>query len=55
MTNIRHWLVMTILCLSGGVIFLLPFLREVYYIPMQEAFGYNNTQLGIQMSVFGAA
>ena len=55
MTNIRHWLVMTILCLSSGIIFLLPFLREVYYIPMQEAFGYNNTQLGIQMSVFGAA
>ncbi|MEO1842207.1 MAG: MFS transporter, partial [Pseudomonadota bacterium] len=55
MTNIRHSLVMTILCLSGGVIFFLPFLREVYYIPMQEAFGYNNTQLGIQMSVFGAA
>ena len=52
--RIRHWLVMAILCFSGGIIFMLPFLREVYYIPMQEAFGYNNTQMGVLMSVFGA-
>lgn len=32
---------------------MLPFLREVYYIPMQEALGYDNTQMGILMSVFG--
>jgi len=44
MGRIQRWLVMTILCLSGGIIFMLPFLREVYYIPMQDAFGYNNTQ-----------
>ena len=54
MGNIRRWLVMAILCFSGGIIFMLPFLREVYYIPMQEAFGYNNTQMGVLMSVFGA-
>lgn len=53
MQMLRRWLVMTILCFSGGIIFLLPFLREVYYIPMQEAFGYDNTQMGVQMSVFG--
>ena len=53
MQSLRRWLVMTVLCLSGGIIFLLPFLREVYYIPMQEAFGYDNTQMGVQMSVFG--
>jgi nitrate/nitrite transporter NarK len=54
MERFRHWLVMAILCFSGGIIFMLPFLREVYYIPMQEAFGYNNTQMGVLMSVFGA-
>lgn len=53
MHNLRRWLVMTVLCFSGGIIFLLPFLREVYYIPMQDAFGYDNTQMGVQMSVFG--
>jgi nitrate/nitrite transporter NarK len=54
MERLRHWLVMGILCFSGGIIFMLPFLREVYYIPMQEAFGYDNTQMGVLMSVFGA-
>ncbi len=39
MSHIRHWLVMIILSFSGGIIFMLPFLREVYYLPMQEAFG----------------
>ena len=32
---------------------MLPFLREVYYIPMQEAFAYSNTQMGVLISVFG--
>ena len=32
---------------------MLPFLREVYYIPMQEAFGFDHWQLGVLMSVFG--
>ena len=45
---------MAILCFSGGIIFMLPYLREVYYQPMQAAFGYDNTQMGILMSVFGA-
>ncbi len=46
-------LVMVILCFSGGIIFMLPFLREVYYQPMQAAFGHDNTEMGILMSVFG--
>jgi nitrate/nitrite transporter NarK len=54
MERFRHWLVMAILCFAGGIIFMLPFLREVYYIPMQGAFGYSNTQMGVLMSVFGA-
>jgi nitrate/nitrite transporter NarK len=55
MSTFRRWLVMACLCLSGGIIFLLPFLREVYYIPLQKALGLTNTQLGVLMSVFGAA
>jgi len=44
---------MACLCLSGGIIYLLPFLREVYYIPLQKALHLSNTQLGVLMSVFG--
>lgn len=53
MSTFKHWLIMTCLCLSGGIIYLLPFLREVYYIPLQKALHLSNTQLGVLMSVFG--
>jgi len=53
MNIFRRWLVMTCLCLSGGLIYLLPFLREVYYIPLQKALRLSNTELGVLMSVFG--
>jgi nitrate/nitrite transporter NarK len=45
---------MACLCLSGGLIYLLPFLREVYYLPLQEALSLSNTELGFLMSTFGA-
>jgi nitrate/nitrite transporter NarK len=48
-----RWLTMFLLCTSGSIIYWLPFLSEVYYIPMQEAFGFSKTQMGILMSVFG--
>ncbi len=44
---------MACLCLSGGIIYLLPYLREVYYLPLLEALNLTNTQLGVMMSVFG--
>jgi nitrate/nitrite transporter NarK len=55
MSTFRRWLVMACLCLSGGIIYLLPFLREVYYLPLQKALQISNTQLGVMMSVFGSA
>jgi nitrate/nitrite transporter NarK len=55
MSTIRRWLVMACLCLSGGIIYLLPFLREVYYLPLQKALHVSNTQLGVMMSAFGTA
>jgi len=44
---------MACLSLSAGAIYLLPFLREIYYLPLQRALGVTNTQLGVLMSVFG--
>lgn len=52
--DIRHWLIMVVLSVSGGLIFMAPFLREVYYIPMQEAMNLSNTEMGMLMGVFGA-
>jgi nitrate/nitrite transporter NarK len=53
MKSLRHWLIMVVLSVSGGMIFLAPFLREVYYIPMQEAMNLSNTQMGMLMGAFG--
>ncbi len=51
----RRWLVMTVLSFSGGIIYLLPFLQEVYYIPLANALDLdlNNTQVGSLLSIFG--
>jgi nitrate/nitrite transporter NarK len=53
MTRASKWLVMAVLGLSGTVIYLLPFLREIYYEPLQRALQINNTQSGMLTSVFG--
>jgi sugar phosphate permease len=47
------WLTMALLCLSGGLIYWLPFLSEIYFVPMQDAFGFSKTQIGILSGTFG--
>ncbi len=54
MTALRRWLLMVVLGFSGGVIFLLPFLRESLYRPLSDALSLSNTEFGMLMSVFGA-
>jgi nitrate/nitrite transporter NarK len=44
---------MTVLSLSGGIIFLLPFLQEVYYKPLAAALSLDNTEVGSLLSIFG--
>jgi MFS family permease len=46
-------LTMVMLCLSGSIIYWLPFLSEIYYVPMQDAFGFSKTQIGLLSSVYG--
>ena len=43
---LRHWLIMAVLSFSGGIIFMLPFLQEVYYIPLAQALNLTNTHVG---------
>lgn len=42
-----------VLSLSGGIIFFLPFLQELYYRPLAVALQLNNAQIGSLLSVFG--
>ena len=44
---------MVLLCLSGSIIYWLPFLSEIYYVPMQDAFGFSKTQIGVLLSTYG--
>lgn len=53
--NTKKWLKLVLLCLSGSVIYRLPYLRELYYIPLQQATGVTNAQLGLLMSAYGIA
>jgi nitrate/nitrite transporter NarK len=53
MTRASRWLVMAVLGLAGTVIYLLPFMREIYYQPLQEALHINNSQAGMLMAAFG--
>ena len=53
MSTVRHWLILVVLSLSGGIIFLLPFFFEVYYRSVADALGISNTEMGILFSAFG--
>ena len=51
--NIHRWLIMMVLSLSGGTIFFLPLLQEVYYKPLAEALALDHTKVGSLMSIYG--
>ncbi len=53
MTASEKWLTMLLLCLSGSIMYWLPFFSEIYYVPMQNSFGFSNTQIGVLSSTFG--
>lgn len=51
--SIRRWLIMMVLSISGGTIYFLPILQEVYYQPLATALNLDNTQVGSLVSIFG--
>ena len=52
-SSAKKWITLLVLCAGGGVIYRLPYLREVFYIPMQNAFHFNNFQMGFLTSMYG--
>src|SRR5262245_1879928 len=48
-----RWVVMMVLALSGAVIYLLPFLREIFYEPLRLALGLTHSQSGVMVAAFG--
>ena len=50
--SFKQWATLFAICLAGGTIFKLAYLRDVFYVAMQEAFGFTNTQFGLMMTAF---
>ena len=48
----RQWLSLFCLCVGGGTIYKIPYIRDVFYVQFQEAFGATNTQMGLMMTVY---
>ena len=44
------WMTLIIVAIAGGLITKLPYLRETYMAPLQQATGATKTQLGMLMS-----
>ena len=49
----QKWLTILIVALAGGLITKLPYLRETYMDPLQQATGATKGQLGLLMSAYG--
>ena len=52
--NIKKWVTFIILTLGAGTIYKLCFLKDAFYVPMQEYLGLTHTQIGNAMSISGA-
>lgn len=50
--RVEKILTLIIVGIAGGVIYTIPYLRETYYVPLQEATGATNAQLGMLMSAY---
>lgn len=51
--NMKKYLTLFALCLTGAVVYELPYLSYGYYDLMLEAFSIDNTQMGTLMSAYG--
>lgn len=51
--NSKKWISFGTLVLGAGTIYKLGFLKDAFYVPMQEFMGLSHTQIGTAMSVAG--
>lgn len=49
----KKWVSFGVLMLGAGTIYKLGFLKDAFYVPMQEFMGLSHTQIGTAMSVAG--
>lgn len=51
--NMKKWITFLILTLGAGTIYKLCFLKDAFYVPMQEYLELTHTQIGNDMSISG--
>ena len=49
----KKWLVLFIICVGGGIVYILPYIQYSFYDDLQAAFGISNLQMGNLMTVLG--
>lgn len=49
----KKWISFSALMLGAGTIYKLGFLKDAFYVPMQEFMGLSHTQIGVAMSIAG--
>ena len=49
----KKWISFGALMLGAGTIYKLGFLKDAFYVPMQEFMGLSHTQIGVAMSIAG--
>lgn len=52
--NFQKYLVLFILATGAGIIYQLPYIRETFYVPLQNALGVSNQEMGILSSGYAA-
>lgn len=52
-SNIKKWISFIILTLGAGTIYKLCFLKDAFYVPMQQYLGLTHTQIGNALSISG--
>lgn len=49
---LNRWIPFILLTIAAGLIYKVPYLKSVFYTPMQDAFGYTNTEIASLMSAY---
>lgn len=51
--NIKKYLIFIVLTMATGVIYKLPYIQEIFYVPLQESLNLTHSQLGNILSIAG--
>lgn len=51
--NIKKYIIFIILTMSTGIVYKLPYIQDVFYIPMQKSLNLTHTQIGNILSIAG--